>query len=145
MFSNRLIIGEIGFEKWQLETPFTFNSITGLTVTVDDGFICDLASVPGIAQSLVSKMGYWTQPAVLHDWLYHRHRNGLDKVVTRLQADNMFIEGCRIKAAEYDVPLLERREWLLYGGVRAGGWGSWATPEETKEMQEKDLLPDYFN
>jgi hypothetical protein len=135
-FTASLLIEEVGYEKWSVEKEFSFESDTGLVVTVQKGFICDLASVPALAQCIVSKLGYWTQPAVVHDMLYYRHRNRMDSNVTRLQADRILLEGCKLKAHEYHVPDLERRDWIIFGGVIAGGLETWETPEEKKHRVE---------
>ena len=60
MFTGPLVIEEVGFEQWEVSKTFDFHSVTGLIITVEKGFTCDLASIPGIAQSLVSKLGYWS-------------------------------------------------------------------------------------
>jgi hypothetical protein len=135
-FTGPLVIEETGYERWKVAKPFKFISSTGLVVAVDAGFETDLASIPAIAQSLVSKLGYWTQPAIVHDLLYYRHRTELDDTIPRLQADDILLEGIKLKAAEYSVPNVERRDWLIYGAVRAGGLSSWETPDERQERLE---------
>ena len=129
-FSRSLVIEEVGYERWEIVEPFSFFSATGLVVDVSAGFTCDLASIPAIAQSLVSKLGYWTQPAVVHDLLYYRHRSGLDNTVTRMEADLILLEGCKAKAAEYNVPAHARRDWLIFGGVVAGSEPYWLSASE---------------
>jgi hypothetical protein len=130
MFSGPLVTRQIDHQRWEIVEPFRFDSSSGLVVDIRAGFQTDLASIPAIAQALVSKVGYWSQAAVAHDLLYFNHRNGLDDTITRLQADDILLEGCRIKARDFNVSPSERRDWLIYGGVRAGGLGSWETPEE---------------
>jgi len=137
-FSRSLVIEEIGYGWWRVYEPFEFHSDTGLVVPVEEGFECDLASIPVIAQSLVPKLGYWTQPAVVHDLLYNRHRTGLDTKVTRMAADLILAEGCKAKAHEYDVPDVDRRDWLILGSVVAGGGESWMTPAEKEAWKARN-------
>ena len=137
-FTSPLITEQIGHELWKVSKAFVFRSSTGRDVVIPIGFETDLASIPALAQTVVSKVGYWSQAAVVHDLLYYRHRTGLDATVTRLQADDILLEGCKLKADEYSVPNLERRDWLIYGAVRVGGLSSWETPEERIERQSVD-------
>ena len=141
-FTGPLVIEEVGYEQWEIVKGFSFQSNTGLVVDVEKGFACDLASIPALAQSLVSKLGYWTQPAVVHDVLYYRSRVELDDSITRLQADDILLEGIKLKAHEYSVPIMERRDWLIYGAVRAGGLDSWESPGERRERFDNLSLPD---
>jgi hypothetical protein len=97
-----------------------------------------LASVPDVFQSLVPKLGYWTQPAIVHDLLYLFHRNDSNTTILREDADRILLEGCRIKAKEYGVPLYARRDQFIYRGVRAGGLYSWMTPAEKQEFERND-------
>ena len=129
-FDGPLITRQVGHQRWQIVEPFRFRSYTGLVVGIRAGFETDLASIPALAQSLVSKVGYWSQAAVVHDYLYVMHRTGQDDEITRRQADDLLLEGCRVKAKDFNVPAADRRDWLIYGAVRAGGLDSWETPEE---------------
>ena len=121
----------------------TVESSTGLVVFVPAGFETDLASVPDVFAILVSKIGYWSQPAVIHDMLYANHRNELDTVITRKQADRILREGCKIKAHEYGVPDSKRRDHLIYQAVRFGGTASWETLAE-KLAREQSKEDDWF-
>ena len=143
MFTNPLVIKEIGYDKWEVVEDFEFHSDTGLVVSVHRGFKTDLASIPELFAVLVSKIGYWSQPAVTHDLLYARHRDELDSTITRKQADRILREGCRIKAHEYGVPDLKRRDHLIYQAVRFGGTASWETLEE-KLKREHSKEDDWF-
>lgn len=129
-FTDALVIEEIGYERWRVVRAFAFTSSDGTQIKVPEGFVTDLASVPHLARSLVPKIGYWSQAAVVHDWIYRQHRTSKDTVWTRKQADKWFVEGARLKGDEYNVPDSKRREALLYAGVRIGSLASWETPEE---------------
>lgn len=133
MFSGPLKLVQIGHQRWRVLESFRFISAQGITVDIPAGFETDLASVPAVAQAIVSKVGYWSQAAVVHDLLYNRHRNGLDATVTRLQADEILLEGCKIRAKDFNVPTSERRDWLIFGAVHIGALESWETPEERQD------------
>ena len=137
-FSGPLRTEQIGHQRWKILEGFTFTSDSGLIVNVTAGFQTDLASIPALAQGIVSKVGYWSQAAVVHDVLYYRHRSGLDAKTTRLQADNILIEGCRAKASDFSVPRLKRKDYLIYGAVRIGGLDSWETAKEKEERLSTD-------
>lgn len=131
-FTDALITEQIGHQRWKVVKPFRFISATGIEVDIPAGFQTDLASVPAITQGIVSKVGYWSQAAVVHDLLYFNHRHGLDVSISRNDADKLLLEGCKIKAVEFGVSDSERRDWLIYGAVVVGGLESWETGEERK-------------
>jgi len=133
MFSAPLVIKETGHNRWSVVEPFRFTSESGLVIDVPVGFETDLASVPQVFQGLIGKVGYWSQAAVVHDWLYHRHRLGLDNTVTRKQADKILLEGSIIKAEMYGVQGGDNRHAVMYQGVRLGGLMTWETPQERSD------------
>lgn len=139
-FSGPLVIKEIGYEMWEIAHSFHLR-VSGLypddIITIPEGFITDLASVPHLARSLVPKIGYWSQAAVIHDILYHNHRTGQDTDWTRKEVDKVFRDAASAKADEYGVPESRRKEKILYLGVRMGGLASWETEEERKERLER--------
>lgn len=74
------------------------------------GFVTDYASVPRFFHRVLPQRGRYSVIAVFHDYLYW---SGL---VTRAEADCVFLElGARMKVREFD-------QFLLYSGVRIGGW-----------------------
>jgi hypothetical protein len=145
VFTGPLRIEEVGYENWEVLEPFRFESDTGLSVDVPAGFRCDLASIPKALRSLVSQLGYWTQPAVTHDLLYFNHRTGLDATITRGQADRIMLEGMELKYREYDVPLLDRRHDIIFATIQAGGLESWMTPEEKEEYAKDNELQEFHD
>lgn len=132
IFTGPLIIKEVGYELWEVVEGFAFQGNDGLVVPVKAGFKTDLASIPQVFQSFVPKLGYWTQAAVVHDVLYHRHRGGHDKTITRKQADKVLLEGAIAKSNAYSVPFSDHRHDIIYNACRMGGLKSWETPEETR-------------
>jgi len=139
MFSGPLVIKEIGYELWEVVEPFRFTSETGIFVDVLVGFPTDLASIPRVLQSILGKIGAYSQPGVVHDMLYHRHRTGMDTVITRKQADQILREGCKLKANEYGVT---DNSDVIYNGCRIGALSSWETPQE--RMDRLDTGDDEF-
>lgn len=118
-FCNKLRLEEHGSKEWVLLEPFTYATLVlghPLEITVRQNFITDLASIPQLAQFLISKVGRHRLGAIIHDGLY---REAGKHPVTRSQADSIFLEA--MKAA--NVPLWRRS--LMYSAVRAGGWVTW--------------------
>ena len=134
-FTGPLRSEQIGSELWKVEA-FSFIDSEGRRHDIFGGFETDMASSPAVTQGIVPRCSYYSQAAVMHDLFYYRHRNGLDTTLTRLDADNIFLEGIKVTAALYNVSDMERKDWLLYGGVRIGGLSSWETPAEKKERLE---------
>ena len=141
-FTAPLQIEEVGYERWRVITPFSFVYNRELSILIPIDFETDLASVPSVFGPVVPKIGYWSQPAVVHDYLYHNHREGHDSTMSRARADKIFHEGIKLKAKEYDVPTYLRRDWIIYGGVRAGGENSWLTKKEKEERDKNHSFID---
>lgn len=138
-FTESLRTEQIGHQTWKVIRGFAFQSKTGRRIYVPKGFQCDLASIPSVLQSFVSKVGYWSQGAVVHDLLYFNHRNGYDNVITRLEADRLLREACTVRANDWRVPRNERKTALIYRAVRAGGLLSWETPDERDARIDKHI------
>jgi hypothetical protein len=87
------------------------------TFTVPTGFISDGASIPRILWTLVGHPfdRRWRKESVLHDWFYRTTDHG----VSRKMADKIFYDSLR------DGGLRRTKAWLMYLGVRAGGWVAW--------------------
>ena len=134
MFSGPLVIKEVGYELWEVVEPFRFTSETGIVVDVPVGFETDLASIPRILQSMLGKIGTYSQAGVVHDLLYYNDRHRLDTSVTRKQADQILREGCSLKAKEYDVT---DQSDIIYNGCRIGALASWETPQERRERLDR--------
>lgn len=137
-FTGPLVIEEIGYELWKIVTPFDFVDTDGTVINVPKGFVTDLASVPPIARSIVSKIGYWSQAAVAHDIGYAYHRAGKNTEWTRKQVDKWFLHGIVVKEKEYGIPKDQSKANLLYAGVRMGGLASWETEEERQERVNRN-------
>lgn len=146
-FTGSLVLEEIGYEMWKVKRSFSFHS-SGLVVSVEAGFETDLASIPGLARSFIPKIGYWSQPAVIHDIGYWGHREGVQVArseltgeyvdLTRKDVDKLFMSGCEVKEEEYKIPVYAHRSLILYAGVRAGGLDNWETSKEREARVSAD-------
>lgn len=95
--------------------------------TVPEGFVTDFASVPRFLWPLLPPYGRHGRAAVVHDWLYlqrpevtTRARGVMFRdLMPRRDADGIF----RRIMIESGVP--RWKAWLLWAGVRLGGWRSW--------------------
>lgn len=101
----------------QLDAPLTYTANSGTIFTVPEGFTTDLASVPSIVPGVIRVLFrgplQTAMAAILHDYLYE---TGL---VSRKTADDLFYEALRATG--------EGRigAFLMWSGVRAGGWFVW--------------------
>ena len=100
--------------KWELLTNLVYRDSKEKYYIVPAGFKTDLASIPRPLWSIyppsTSRKG-----AVLHDWCYETRPYG----VSRKTADRLLYEGCVSEG------LPKARAWVLWVGVRAGGWMFW--------------------
>lgn len=83
------------------------------TFSVPACFKTDLASIPRPLWAVLPPVGKYDAAAVVHDYLYQT--NGL----TRAAADSILLEAMGVLG----VGRLTR--WLIYSGVRLGGWKPW--------------------
>lgn len=120
-----------GGNEWRLDAPETFRLPiprppgwegyadelrTGeTTIIVPAGFVTDFASVPGWAQSFVSRVGKHARAALLHDFLYE------NRIGSRKVADWVFREQMRRDGVVW------LRRWLAWLAVRVGGKHTWDT------------------
>jgi len=144
-FDGFLDLREIGYELWSVLAPFRFTSDDGTVVEIEAGFVTDLASVPALARSIVPKIGYWSQAAVVHDKGYREHRLGNNVEWTRKQVDQWLLQGMRAKAMEYGISDddARRKDEEIYLAVRMGGLASWETKAE--RQQRFDRTAQFFN
>lgn len=135
-FSEALVLKELGYKQWKVMKSFHFVTDEGRIITIPKGFKCDLASVFRWFKSVVDTPSYWTQAAVVHDWLYDRHRRG-DESLSRKEADKILVQGMRVKEEEYGIPWNIKRKSLVYAAVRIGGAASWEPGYVNRNNQEK--------
>lgn len=93
---------------WVLKSSLVYGDIE-----VKEGFETDFASVPRVPLFYALFGDKAHREAVLHDYLY---RSDSLPLVTRKQADNIFLEAMKARGKSYFV------RYGMYWGVRAGGW-----------------------
>ena len=103
--------------RLQLNSPLTYRSYYIDVIEIPAGFITDLASVPplvpGVVRALFRGPLETATAAILHDYLY------ATGVVSRRKADALFYEAL-IATGE-----TRTGAYLMWLGVRVGGWSSW--------------------
>jgi len=112
-FTEDLILKFIPCEK-SFKVFITFDYHVGSEdsneiITIPEGYITDLASIPMIARWLIPKLGRHAQAAVVHDFIYQYH------TYPRKRCDEIFLEAMKV----LKVPLWKRR--LMYRAVRLFG------------------------
>ena len=86
-------------------------------ITVPKGFPTDLASIPRIFRSIVSKDGPNRWAAIVHDYVYSL--KGEKYGISRKDADKIFLE------AMTNLGVSRRKRWIMHKAVRIGGWVPW--------------------
>ena len=105
---------------WSLESRCVYvTEVLGepLTIEVPEKYRTDLASVPRVPGIYWRVGNRAVLPAIVHDFLYEHDPHGWGRKV----ADQIFWEAM---ADERD-PAWPTTRWLMYAGVRVGGWMSW--------------------
>ncbi len=99
-----------GRPVWEVLIPLVYqipiNGGQKLTLVVPAGFKSDLASTPRAVWWLVPPDGKWTEPAVVHDYLYSQRK------CSRWVADALFRQALR------DVGVGWWLRWLIWLAVR---------------------------
>ena len=95
---------------------------TGRTIRIEDGFVCDLGSIPGLARWWLSPDDPWAQAFVLHDWLYQT------RMFDRHTCDLIMWDALGLPYRAYDEAGRMYRvvcpggdRTAIYWSVRAGG------------------------
>ncbi|MDO6526961.1 DUF1353 domain-containing protein [Motilimonas sp. 1_MG-2023] len=99
---------------WQLLAPFGFQNVEQ-TISVPVGFETDLASVPQFAWAVFPKSGIYREAAVIHDWLYCHHQEGM----SRKLADEIFLAGMR------ELNVSKWKRYTMWAAVRLAGKRYW--------------------
>jgi hypothetical protein len=108
-----------GRQLFRLDAPLVYESdLLGATITVPEGFVTDMASVPKWPLAWLLAGGTANEAAVVHDWAYTVH-SVAGKPITRSQADALLREAI---PASQDASAPAVLMWLA---VRLGGWISW--------------------
>lgn len=111
--------------KWELLEEFSYylgDLDSGMYITVPRGFVTDFASVPRIFWIILPPWGKYGKAAVLHDYLYQQGK------FIRLLCDSIFFEAMTVLG----VPRWQK--WLIYLGVRLGGWIPYSRYKKREEV-----------
>lgn len=99
---------------WTILQPLIYESdVASQVFIVPEGFVTDFASVPRIPLAFLLTGDSAHEAAVVHDYLYSRD------VVPRLLADRVFEEAAKVTGEP------GWKSWLMYAGIRLGGWVAW--------------------
>lgn len=113
--------------NWRLLADLEFLSDAAKqTIIVPTGFVTNFASVPRIIGIYELTGNTSSKAATVHDYLYSTH------IVCRRVADAVLREASKVSG----VP--GWRRWIMWAGVRVGGWTHWgtaATDEGSSETQ----------
>lgn len=107
---NRPLKNRDGRQLYRILTPFVYQSdVAGRMITVPDGFVTDLASIPRIALVFRELEGIADMPGVVHDFLYSTGP------LPRETCDQVLKEACLL------IGISAWKVWAIYSGVRVGG------------------------
>jgi hypothetical protein len=111
-----------GGRQWKLLERFVYDvgSLGGNdSIEVPAGFITDMGSVPRIFWWLIDPWGPPAKAFIIHDYLYST------KERSRLVSDAILLEAMEVCGVD---PVTR---WLIYRGVRIGGWVPWKKKNAT--------------
>ena len=106
--------------KIELLIDLIYTDIRLGKITVPKGFMCDLASIPGPVQNIISKVGPYDGAAIIHDWLY------CIQIFDRCTVDNIFLRLMKLSG----VGFLTR--YTMFWAVRMFAGPAW-------EISKKDV------
>ena len=113
-FTEDLIVKWIPeLNKFKVYVPFDYHigsEDSNEVISIPEGYLTDLASIPRVVRWLIPKLGKHAQAAVIHDFMYQYH------VYPQKRCDEIFLEAMGV----LKVPLWKRR--LMFRALRIGGW-----------------------
>ena len=128
-FLSPLELEYIDGSTWKITAPFEYHigAADGHdVVTIPTGFVTDFASVPRVLWNVLPPTGSYGKAAVIHDWLYQMRVIFVDdgsrttlRYASRAEADAVLLEGMRVLGVNTFTT------WIIYAGVRIGGWVPW--------------------
>lgn len=101
-------------EVWAIDRDYERQTILG-PITVPQSFETDLASVPRTLWRKFPRWGRWSGAAVVHDFLYRTHPEG----VNRWTADLVFYDIARSDGVTHG------DAWQMFTAIRAFGDNAW--------------------
>jgi len=121
-FLGPLDLRQTGGARWITLAPLTYQSaVYGGVVVVPAKFVTDLASVPRVPFAFWLTGGRAHGPAVVHDWLYQK-----PDFEDRAKADAVLYEAMGVSQPSLGFEAESAwTRWMIYVGVRAGGWVAW--------------------
>lgn len=115
-FLTPLQVEQVTEDDWRLLSPLRFYSRKlDRVLEIPAGFITDFASVPRWPFIYWFTGGTASAPAVLHDWFYRTNTED----ITRAASDAVLKEAMEARGYWY------ARTWMMYLGVRIGGYWSY--------------------
>ena len=103
-----------------------------VTYTALRGMVYDGPSIPMLFRWLYST--HVEVAAALHDWLYATHADDSGGVVSRRRADRVMLRCSKVcqrrarqsgAAPRVSVLVHWVQRWLIWAGLRVGGWWAW--------------------
>lgn len=133
-FKDPLVVVSVDSRLWELYSPFHYKGIT-----IPRGFRTDFASVPRLFWNILPPWGRYGKAAVVHDYLYKNLGDIIEEVAgviaprtyTRKECDQLFLQGMQELGVRWT------RRWVMYLGVRIGGWVAWRNHERNKRNEAK--------
>lgn len=99
-------------QQWQVEREFTYyigHRNSSDSVTIQQGFVTDFASIPRIFWSILPPFGKYTQAAVLHDYMCWKRKH------SSRETHRVFLESMEVLG----VPTWKRK--IMYYAVKIFG------------------------
>lgn len=117
--------------SWKLLEEFVYDvgELGGNdSIKVPVGFVTDMGSVPRLFWSIIDPWGPPAKAFIIHDYLYHTQER------SRLVSDAILLEGMEVLGVN------RFKRWLIYRGVRLGGWVAWNKMSGTKKRAWRLLI-----
>jgi hypothetical protein len=105
-------------QLWICLSPFTYVSKKHGTITMEQGFVSDLASIPWFGRSFIDDDDpNVLRPSMPHDVLYQYAGKLPDgRIFTRRQADDILLEGMEVVGAPERIKRTVITAVRLFGG-----------------------------
>ena len=101
-------------------------------ITVPQGMLTDLSSVPGIARSIIGRVGPHLEASIVHDFLYIAWQDIAGRGARkedRKFADKLMREA--MKAANVS----GAKRFLIYAAVKTFGWSAYRKPDPDRYVR----------